>query len=152
MNPEHVTAITRSPLFRSYTDAGAQQLLGSGEIRELATGEALFVEGEPSEFAAVLLQGDLQIFVERDGKELVLSLIQPGVLIGELGVLCGAPRSASVRAATDASLLVFSPSAFRRLLLSDASLSQRVFGQALQGLVEKERALIDELLGEKPAD
>jgi hypothetical protein len=41
--------------------------------------------------------------------------------------------------------------AFRTLLLRDPSLSQRIFGQALRTLVEKEKSLIESLVKEQAA-
>jgi CRP-like cAMP-binding protein len=83
--------------------------------------------------------------VQRDGKDVVLAGAAPGTIVGELAVLCGIPRSASVRAAVDSTVLEWTAASFRRLLLSDVLLSQRIFGQALRGLVDKERSLIEAL-------
>ena len=61
-------------------------------------------------------------------------------------MLCGIPRSASVRAQADSAVLEWPDEAFRTLLLRDPSLSQRIFGQALRTLIDKERSLIDSLI------
>jgi CRP-like cAMP-binding protein len=61
-------------------------------------------------------------------------------------MLCGIPRTASIRANEDSSVLEWPDEAFRTLLLRDPSLSQRIFGQALRTLVDKERSLIDSLI------
>jgi hypothetical protein len=42
--------------------------------------------------------------------------------------------------------------AFRTLLVRDPSLSQRIFGQALRTLVEKEKSLIESLVKEQAED
>lgn len=61
-------------------------------------------------------------------------------------MLCGIPRSASVRAKENSAVLEWPDEAFRTLLLRDPSLSQRIFGQALRTLVDKEQSLIDSLI------
>jgi len=66
--------------------------------------------------------------------------------LGELAVLCGIPRSASVRASEKSAALQWSASAFRSLLLRDAFLSERIFRESLRTLIEKERALIESLI------
>jgi CRP-like cAMP-binding protein len=63
-----------------------------------------------------------------------------------LAMLCGIPRSASVRAKEDSVVLQWPDEAFRTLLLRDPSLSQRIFGRALRNLVEKEKSLIESLV------
>jgi CRP-like cAMP-binding protein len=67
--------------------------------------------------------------------------------LGELAVLCGIPRSASVRASEKSAALQWRASAFRSLLLRDVFLSERIFRESLRTLIEKERSLIDLLVG-----
>jgi CRP-like cAMP-binding protein len=94
----------------------------------------------------LVLAGKLEVFVERQGKDLVLTEAGPGAILGELAVLCGIPRSASVRAKDASTTLKWDDEEFRSLLLRDHSLSQRVFSGALRTLLDKERSLIDSLL------
>ena len=103
-------------------------------------------EGDNATFVLLVLAGKLDVFVERDEKDLVLTEAKPGVILGELAVLCGIPRSASVRAKENSTVLQWSDDAFRRLLLRDPSLSQRIFREALRTLIEKERSLIDSVI------
>ena len=146
MNEPYDVLITRFPLFAGFTPHGAQMLMDRGEVTELPPGELLFREGDAPTFALLVLTGSLQVFVVRDGRDLVLTNAGPGTIVGELAVLCGIPRSASVRASEQAAVLRWSAEAFRRLLLSDAFLSERILGESLRTLIEKERSLIDSLL------
>src|SRR5436309_1986025 len=83
---------------------------------------------------------------QREGKHLVLTEAKPGTILGELAVLCGIPRSASVKAKEESAVLEWTDEAFRTLLLRDPSLSQRIFREALRTLIDKERSLIDSLI------
>ena len=105
----------------------------------------MFNEGETASNVFLVLAGDLQVFVRRGDRDVVLTSATPGTIVGELAVLCGIPRAASVRAAVDSAVLEWSDVSFRRLLLGDVLLSQRIFSQALRSLVDKERSLIDSL-------
>jgi potassium efflux system protein len=142
MSEDYQEIVTTFPLFRGMTPQGAGMLLERGEVRTHEAGALLFREGDPPEFAMLVLTGRLQVFVEREGRDLVISEVRPGSLLGELSVLSGIARSASVRCLEPSTLAVWDSQTFRRLLLSNAFLSERVFGQALRGLIEKERALI----------
>ncbi|HKP37860.1 MAG TPA: cyclic nucleotide-binding domain-containing protein [Pyrinomonadaceae bacterium] len=146
MNEQYADLIPSFPLFKGFTKDGANRLLKSGEVKEYGAGEVVLKEGDAADCALLLLSGGLEVFVERDGKDLVLTETKPGTVVGELAVLCGIPRSASVRAKQSAAVLEWSDEAFRTLLLRDPHLSQRIFGQILRTLVEKESALIDSLL------
>ena len=146
MSDNYAELITEFPLFDGFTADGAKRLLKSGEVKEYAADEVLMKEGEKADFVVLLLTGGLEVFVSRSGNDVVLTETKPGTITGELAVLCGIPRSASVRAQSPAVVLRWSEEAFRTLLLRDPHLSQRIFGQILRTLVDKERALIDSLI------
>jgi len=96
MTEQHAELITRFPLFKGFTTNGAKRLLNSGEVKEHAAGDVLLKEGDTATFVLLVLTGKLKVFVEREGKDLVLTEANPGTILGELAVLCGIPRSASV--------------------------------------------------------
>ena len=146
MNENYANLIVSFPLFRGFTPHGAQMMMEGGEIKEHAPGEQLFLEGEPATFVLLVLTGKLQVFVIRDGLDLVLREPGPGTVLGELAVLCGIPRSASVRAREKSVILRWSDQSFRRLLIRNALLSERILGETLRALIDKERTLIDSLL------
>ena len=146
MSDNYAELITRFPLFDGFTTDGAKRLLKSGEVKECAADEVLMKEGDKADFVVLLLTGGLEVFVSRSGSDVVLTETKPGTITGELAVLCGIPRSASVRAQKASTVLKWTDEAFRTLLLRDPHLSQRIFGQILRTLVDKERALIDSLI------
>jgi CRP-like cAMP-binding protein len=152
MNEKYAELITGFPLFKGYTENGAQRLLDAGEVKEHAPGDVLLQEGDAADFALLVLTGKLEVFVERNGTDLILTEAQPGTILGELALLCGIPRSASVRAKESSTVLEWSDETLRTLLLRDRSLAQRIFRQALRTLVEKEQSLIDELVKAQAAN
>ena len=121
-------------------------LLDCGEVKEFSPGEMLIKEGDEPTFVLLVLTGKLQVFVLRQQRDLVLTDAVPGTILGELAVLCGIPRSASVRASEKSAVLQWSAAAFRSLLLRDVFLSERIFRESLRTLIERERSLIDSLI------
>ena len=145
MNSPHVRSMLEMPLFSGYTQAGVQGLLALGEVRTYASGEQLCKEGDPADGVVLILRGSLRVYIERKGAELVVSDFGPGTILGEIGVLCGIPRAASVRALEASDVLYWTDKAFRSLLLRDVFLSQRIFSVTMQALIEREKALIESL-------
>jgi CRP-like cAMP-binding protein len=146
MLERYAELITTFPLFEGFTVHGAERLLEAGEVKDHAPGDVLLSEGDSATFVLLQITGKLEVFVERNGKHIVLDEASPGDILGELAVLCGITRSASVRASEESTVLQWSADAFRSLLLRDPSLSQRIFRQSLRTLIEKERSLIDTLV------
>ena len=148
---EYAAIITGLPLFKGYTADGAKRMLSVGEIKAASAGEVLFKEGDPSAFVLLVLKGKLQVYVERHGKDMVLTTAGPSKILGELSVLCGIQRSASVRVVEDSTFLQWDAAEFRGLLLKDVFLSERIFRESLRTLIDQERALIDSLVQSEDA-
>jgi CRP-like cAMP-binding protein len=145
MSEQYAELITGFPLFHGFTLDGARMLLEYGEVKDYLPGEVLIKEGDSPTFVLLVLTGKMQVFVERQKGDLILTDVGPGTILGELAVLCGIPRSASVRASEKSSALQWGAAAFRKLLLGNAFLSERIFRESLRILLEKERSLIDSL-------
>ncbi|HVM63951.1 MAG TPA: cyclic nucleotide-binding domain-containing protein, partial [Acidimicrobiales bacterium] len=73
--------------------------------------EVLFRQGDESDLIYEIESGALDVVRElADGSEEVVARLDPGVYVGELGPLMGVRRSATVRAATRAAVVVgYSP-------------------------------------------
>jgi CRP/FNR family cyclic AMP-dependent transcriptional regulator len=92
-------------------------LLEIGVVRPFPRGAALMLQDEPDERVMVLVSGRVKITrVEKDGRELVLELRDPGDLLGELSFIDGAPRVASVITLEPAMVLVMPAGGLRRYL------------------------------------
>lgn len=152
MNEQYAEMITRFPLFQGYTLHGAQMLLDCGEVKEYSSGEVVLKERDTPTCVLLLLTGKMQVFVERQGRDLVLTDVGPGTILGELAVLCGIPRSASVRASERTAALQWNAKAFRNMVLSDVFLSERIFRESLRTLIEKEQSLINSLMQSQAGD
>jgi CRP-like cAMP-binding protein len=145
MNEQYAELITTFPLFHGFTVHGTQRLVDSGEIKTIQAGDILLKEGDAADFAVLVLAGKLDVFIERDGHEFVLTQALPGTVLGELALLCGIPRAASARASEATTVLEWSDETLRTLLLRDRSLAQRIFRETLRTLVEKEQELVESL-------
>ena len=150
MNEDHIKSLMGIPLLHGYTVHGVKRLLESGAVRKHAAGEVLFNEGEKPEDVLLVIMGRLQIYVNRQGLDIMVNHAGPGDIVGELAVLCGRPRTASVRAAEESAALHWDRKAFHEVLLDDSTLSERVFGRALRTLVDREMALVEEVLKKQP--
>ncbi|MDT5211162.1 MAG: putative transport system ATP-binding protein [Mycobacterium sp.] len=84
---------------------------------ELAAGEVLFEQGTMGDLIYVVSEGELEIMRElAGGGEELLKVATRGEYFGEIGPLFHLPRSATVRASTDAKVVGYTVRAFRERL------------------------------------
>ncbi len=76
----------------------------------------IFSEGDAADCAYLVEEGWVEIFAELRGGRKPLSLIGPGQIFGEMGVIDGSPRSATALAATHCRLLRITIDQFQSLL------------------------------------
>jgi putative ABC transport system ATP-binding protein len=87
------------------------------ETVRLKAGEVLFEQSTMGELIYVVSEGELDIVRElADGGEELVKIAEPGDYFGEMGVLFHIPRSATVRARTDATVVGYTAQAFRERL------------------------------------
>lgn len=109
----------------SEDDRGA--LDGIGAHREHGTGAVIFMEGERATTAVVVLDGRVKLTrTALDGRQVLIELRGPGELVGELGVIDDAPRSATAVAAERLTVLVVPAEPFRRVLAERGSIALAV--------------------------
>ena len=92
-------------LFSGLSAEERAAIAAQARIRTFKAGETVFNLGSPGDYMMALLSGTIRISVPSpDGKELVLTLIQPGEVFGELAVLDGKERSADAIAENECTL------------------------------------------------
>ena len=103
-------------LARLSPDAAAE-LRRLGARRRFPAGATLFLEGDPAHEALVVLAGEVKVSVgSREGREVILDVFGPGSLLGELSVIDGRPRSASVAALSPVEVLAVHAGPFNEFL------------------------------------
>jgi CRP/FNR family cyclic AMP-dependent transcriptional regulator len=94
-----------------------QALLASGAVRRFAKGETLMRQGEPGSYVFILAAGRVKVArVDADGNELLLAVLGVADIVGELAVLGGGMRSATVTALVPCITYVLSAAAFLRIV------------------------------------
>ncbi len=81
-----------------------------------------------NDYMVLILEGDISVESELPGNDgsIVVNIMGPGHLIGEMGVLDGSPRSATCTAITDIAAAVLSRSDLRRLLKAEPAVGARL--------------------------
>ena len=109
-------------LFSRCTARERRTIARHAQTASLPAGTDLVVEGEPGDALFVIIDGKAAVL--RDGVE--VTQVGEGSHFGELAILDGAPRSATVRAATDVKVAVLGIRMFRTLLREVPDLAEQL--------------------------
>ena len=98
---------------------GFARLAAAGERRVFAEGDELMRQGDDANSMFVVLSGKVRVTREhRDlSAPMVLAILGPGEIVGEMGLLDGEPRSATVDAVEDTITMEVSKEALTRAVL-----------------------------------
>ncbi len=90
--------------------------------RTARRGGFLFVEGDDSTSVVVFAEGRLKLVVTSpDGEHLLLGVLDPPTVLGEIGLIDGGPRSANAEILEDATVLIVPAEEIWRLLRADSA-------------------------------
>jgi CRP/FNR family cyclic AMP-dependent transcriptional regulator len=111
-----LTDVRASP---DFPEAMISELFRHAAVRVLEDGKALFRAGDAGDGCYRLKTGLVKIVVTSQlGEERIISLLGPPAVVGELSMIDGEPRSASVIAISDCSLLFVSREKFEKYVES----------------------------------
>jgi CRP/FNR family transcriptional regulator, cyclic AMP receptor protein len=135
---ETLETLAAVPLFEGLSERELSALLASGEEVEFTAGREIVHEAETAEHFYVLLNGRATVWVQgRRRQEL-----GPGDHFGEMAVLDGGPRSATVRAESAVRALRLDRSSFSSVLDLHGSIARRLLVELSTRLRAAEEALV----------
>jgi CRP-like cAMP-binding protein len=92
-------------LFTGSARSTIEMLAASAEEQLVPAGTAIIRQGDPADALWILVEGRLQVSIDVDGVQRELPPVDAPGYVGELGLLRGEPRSATVVTAADSRLL-----------------------------------------------
>jgi cytochrome P450/CRP-like cAMP-binding protein len=115
------------------------------ETAVFPAGATIIRQGDPPQSFYIVVRGTVEVVNHHpSGHDIVIGALGPGEYFGEVGLLQGRPRTATVRVAADgeAEVMVLDDAAFRSLMTESAQTSQEVAQNMAERLVA---------MGEAPA-
>jgi CRP-like cAMP-binding protein len=135
--------VAKSHLFKSLDESARKELLESAFVMMYEPGDMLLREGDPGETMLLVMEGTVRVHTHSPQGEIQLAELGRGACIGEVSVLMGSPRTATVDAITAVTCAVLARHRVNRIL--DAHPRVRVL---LEALVEgRARQTLERILG-----
>ena len=129
-----IQSLQKIPLFNGMSPSQINKVLGICTRKIFSPEERLCVRGLPSDEMYILISGQLGILTEGN---IQVAVIAPVTTVGEMGVITGQPRSATVRVIRESHILVFHKKRFGLLLHDNQDLQVRIYRNIIEILSQK---------------
>ena len=161
---EVVELLRRVPLFSELDDPELERIAQVAIPRRFPNDTRVFHEGDPGDACFIVRTGSCRVTREHpDGRAITLANLGPGAIFGELAMLDGEARSASVEATEDTDLLALPASDMRSLIRENPGMAEklvvaltrrlreaneRIARQSFQTVPSRVAGVLDQLLAE----
>jgi CRP/FNR family cyclic AMP-dependent transcriptional regulator len=133
--------LSNIPLFAKVNPTKLKLLAFTGERLEYSSGDELFHQDDYGDAAYVILDGEADILVDGPRKAIKVATLGKNEIIGEIAILCGVPRSASVVARGNLHTLRVSKEGFFHLVNEFPEVAIEVMSALAAKLQRTTRAL-----------
>lgn len=119
----------RIPLFSGLKRTDLAKLIPHLERMEFSTGEVICRQGEAGESMFIVVEGEVSVSINSErGGAVEIARLSRGEAFGEIALLTGAPRSATVQARTDITALRLLKTRFDALIAREPSIAVHLAG------------------------
>ena len=136
------TLLRNVPLFAGLDEAQLKVLARVIVRTSFSRNITIIRAGDPTDTLYIVINGRLKVLLCDDqGREVILSLLGPGEVFGEMGLLDDSPRSANVVTQEPCETLSISKTDFKRILAENSELSLMVMRGLVKRLREADRKI-----------
>jgi len=114
--------LRQQPLFRCLSDLELDSLLPRGRVVHFGRGEKLIQQGDTGDSMFILVDGQANVLVERNGSPKEVALLNSGDCFGEMSLLTGEKRSATIVAHTDCEVVEITKTVLAKSLQANPDL------------------------------
>lgn len=118
--------LRRVDFLRSLEEEQIEALARSVRERPYAPGELVVKKGEGGHEFFIVQHGEVAVVLETEGTEIEVARLSEGSFFGEMSVMTGQPRTASVRTMVDTQLLVVDRNSLQEVLDNNPELAERI--------------------------
>lgn len=125
--PPDVFEILRAiPLLAPLTDPELSKLCRAARRSQFGRSELVVRRGEPGDSFYVIESGSAEVVLGEEGDAHVVAALSKGAFFGEMSLLAGEPRNATVRASSDLSVVTIDRAAFKEIIVADPTLIEQL--------------------------
>lgn len=124
---ERINALHKVELFHSLREDELLEIAQKLRYAPFASGDTITHQGAVAHWLYILVEGQADVYLETPGQERrKLATLHPGNFFGEMGLMTGAPRTATVVAARDSECYLLDKNSFETVLTSRPELAEEI--------------------------
>jgi small-conductance mechanosensitive channel/CRP-like cAMP-binding protein len=116
-------ALRTVDLFRPLSDDELRKVMARSRPLHYAAGERVIEEGSPGDSFFIIDQGQVLVSKRMGGADREIARLMEGQFFGEMALLTGERRSATIEAATDVDLFMIDKPAFQEILAANPTIA-----------------------------
>jgi CRP/FNR family transcriptional regulator, cyclic AMP receptor protein len=132
---DDVEALKRTPLFAKVEPAKLKLIAFAAERTQFRSGEEMFHQGDLADAAYIILEGRADVVIDTPGGPLKVAEVGSDEVVGDIGILCDVPRTATIIATENLATLRITKDLFFRMVSDFPTISievMRVLAQRLE--------------------
>jgi CRP/FNR family transcriptional regulator, cyclic AMP receptor protein len=137
------TAVLKTvPLFASFAEEQLRMLTAMVTRKSAPRSTTIMAGGDPTDSLYIVLSGRLKVMMsDSEGKEVILAILGPGEVFGEMGLIDDEPRSATVVTIEPCELLSILKRDFKKCLADNFEMTMAVMRGLVKRLREADRKI-----------
>ncbi len=138
---DDIELLARVELFQGFSTDQLRLMAFGADRENFAMGHEIYKEGDDSRGGYIVVRGQIDLTVLRDGSDIVLDSCFEGALVGELALITANQRVSNAVARVDSEALVIQRSLFHRMLREYPEIAALLYRRITQSV----RRMIGEL-------
>jgi CRP-like cAMP-binding protein len=132
---DDVETLKRTPLFAKVEPAKLKLIAFAAERTQIRKGEEMFHQGDLADAAYIILEGRADVVIDTPAGPLKVAEVGSNEVVGDIGILCDVPRTATIVATENLTTLRITKDLFFRMVSDFPTISievMRVLAQRLE--------------------
>ncbi len=131
--------LLETPMFGGLDAAELSRIVHIMQVQRLREGQTLFEEGAAGDAWYVIFDGSVEVLKEEDEGFNIIATLGPRSCLGEMAILDGSSRSASVQAVASTTVLRFPRDAFLQLIEDNNLAAYKLIFEMAKVLAARQR-------------
>lgn len=142
---EELEALRNIPMFANVEPTQLKLLAFTSQRLTFEAGQDLFRLGDMGDSAYIIISGEADVLVDKEGTEVAVAKAGKYEIVGEIAILCNVPRTATIRAVTELTALKIPKDLFFRLIAEFPDMGVQVMAELARRLHRTTQQLTEAL-------